>query len=126
MPALKNFTSNLKDFYEKAGGKGSSFIRTLAKDVGVTPRTIHLLLEGTEPGLGLAIKIARNLGFSVESGKALDEDALRLEKNFNEMKKRIYAVELVLHAELKVLDNAVLVLERGLLPNGKKNESSAG
>jgi DNA-binding XRE family transcriptional regulator len=69
MAGLLNFTNNLNRFFELAGGKGSSFIPSLATAVGVTPRTIHKLLAGTEPSLELALKISRHLGFSLETGK---------------------------------------------------------
>lgn len=69
MRGVLNFTNNLNRFYEMAGGKGSSFIPSLAAAVDVTPRTIHKLLAGAEPSLELALKISRHLGFSLETGE---------------------------------------------------------
>ena len=70
---LKAFTDNLIRAYEAAGGKGSPFVTSLAEKCGVTPRTIHKLLEGSEPGLGLAIAISEKLGLDIK--KITAEDA---------------------------------------------------
>ena len=70
---LKAFTDNLIKAYEEAGGKGSPFVTSLADRCGVTPRTIHKLLEGSEPSLGLALVISEKLGLDIK--KITAEDA---------------------------------------------------
>lgn len=113
MASLANFTNNLNELWKKAGGKGSSFVPTLAAAVEVTPRAIYKLLDGTEPSLELALKISKELGFSLESGERAEPvhkpapeelKLLELMERFAIGEKRKRICRLALTAEPKLVD----------------------
>lgn len=94
MATPENFTNKLNELYEAAGGKGSPFVRNLAQSVGVTPRSIHKLLDGSDPSLELALKISSHLRFSLDTWE--DRESAPVDQELEQFKKD--ALSALIHA----------------------------
>lgn len=129
MASQSKFTKNLNEAYLKGGGKGSSFVRTLAAQVNVTPTTIHKLLGGSEPGLELSLAVAKKLGFTLKEMLGDELPVARpAPKPLEEM--QLKAIALILAAREENVILAIDVLESGAAKSSTaashKRKPSAG